>query len=556
MHHPIRALLLSLAVLGVPVMVAARVEPGQDPVARTQAAVDSLRRAADAAALPAALNQLAEAQFSAGQIARAVETWREAIRTATSVKDSATLSTAHQHLALRHWSANLYDSALTHLHAARSLRVALGDRVGLGRTLNTIGTTYYQEGYYQPALEAFLQALELRREEGDTRGVALVLANIGKIYHDWAQYDRALPILEEAVRAAEAWGEPSVTGYAVHTLGVVHTDLGNYAQARALLERSLALYTSPHARGTPSDSASGWSLNMMALGVLAMREGRSEEALEILGTTARAAEASGSVRGQARSLLHLGEAFRLMGQRERATDALERALGFARASSQRTTALAALAELAGIEEERGNTPAALRHLRAYHALRDSVFAQSTAAQMATLETRAELERQERENLGLRAAQAEQAAIIGRQRVVVGLGSVILVLAAILVGVLVQFNRRGKERTTLLARANADLETANRELRTALSEVRTLSGLIPICAHCKKVRDDQGYWESVESYITSRSEALFSHSICASCGPTLYGDLWEGAPPPQPGDAEGAPPVGDSGEVAIPGLPHH
>jgi len=56
----------------------------------------------------------------------------------------------------------------------------------------------------------------------------------------------------------------------------------------------------------------------------------------------------------------------------------------------------------------------------------------------------------------------------------------------------------------------------RELRESLANIRTLHGLIPICAHCKRVRDDAGFWQQVEAYVHERSEAKFSHSICPSC----------------------------------------
>ncbi len=64
-----------------------------------------------------------------------------------------------------------------------------------------------------------------------------------------------------------------------------------------------------------------------------------------------------------------------------------------------------------------------------------------------------------------------------------------------------------------------------ELQQALNEVKTLSGLIPICANCKKVRDDAGFWQEVETYVRDRTEANFSHSICPDCGQRLYGDYW-------------------------------
>jgi hypothetical protein len=63
-----------------------------------------------------------------------------------------------------------------------------------------------------------------------------------------------------------------------------------------------------------------------------------------------------------------------------------------------------------------------------------------------------------------------------------------------------------------------------ELQDALAEVITLRGIIPICSSCKKVRDDKGYWNQIESYIRDHSKADFSHSICPECAKKLYPDL--------------------------------
>ena len=62
----------------------------------------------------------------------------------------------------------------------------------------------------------------------------------------------------------------------------------------------------------------------------------------------------------------------------------------------------------------------------------------------------------------------------------------------------------------------------RELQQALSEVQTLRGIIPICANCKSVRDDAGYWTRVEMYVSEHSEARFTHGICPECMKKLYG----------------------------------
>jgi len=70
----------------------------------------------------------------------------------------------------------------------------------------------------------------------------------------------------------------------------------------------------------------------------------------------------------------------------------------------------------------------------------------------------------------------------------------------------------------------ELEKSVNDLQKALSEVKTLQGFIPICANCKSVRNDKGYWEKIESYISERASVDFSHSLCPACVKELYPDL--------------------------------
>ncbi|MBN1627162.1 MAG: response regulator transcription factor [Deltaproteobacteria bacterium] len=61
-----------------------------------------------------------------------------------------------------------------------------------------------------------------------------------------------------------------------------------------------------------------------------------------------------------------------------------------------------------------------------------------------------------------------------------------------------------------------LEAKVKELQKALDEIKTLQGILPICSFCKKIRDDQGYWNQVEAYVSKHSDAQFSHAICPEC----------------------------------------
>ena len=62
-----------------------------------------------------------------------------------------------------------------------------------------------------------------------------------------------------------------------------------------------------------------------------------------------------------------------------------------------------------------------------------------------------------------------------------------------------------------------------KLRQALKEIKTLTGLLPICSHCKKIKDDQGSWQELEHYVKENTEASFSHGVCKPCAREHYGD---------------------------------
>lgn len=82
------------------------------------------------------------------------------------------------------------------------------------------------------------------------------------------------------------------------------------------------------------------------------------------------------------------------------------------------------------------------------------------------------------------------------------------------------------------RKEAELERERliRELRDALATIKSLRGMLPICASCKRIRDDKGYWNQIELYIAEHSEAQFTHGICPECVRKYYPELGAGGPP--------------------------
>jgi PleD family two-component response regulator len=85
----------------------------------------------------------------------------------------------------------------------------------------------------------------------------------------------------------------------------------------------------------------------------------------------------------------------------------------------------------------------------------------------------------------------------------------------------QAHDRLKEELSRRQQAEEEKETLIAELKDAFAKVKKLTGLLPICASCKKIRDDQGYWNQIENYIREHSEAEFSHSLCPECVESIY-----------------------------------
>lgn len=462
----------------------------------------------------------------AGNVAGAIEQYRRIAADSRAANDKHGLAAAEYRLGIAFWAESRHDSALVHLEVARDLLRDLPDVVEYARALNGFGATNYQRGVYEPALEAFLEAESLRRRMHDSVGLARTMTNVGKTYHDWGQLERGRQKLLEAVDVAtKASKAAPALGYALNSLALIAIDAGEYDTAAVYIRRSLEAYALPGGVTSRADSSDSWEINAAARGKLLLRRGDARAAIPVFDSVVSSATARRSIRGRAEALVYLGECRLLLGQTDAARKLFRDALVVAQDGGQRVLSLLALQHLAHAEESAGQPAAALAFLKRAQALRDTVFDQDAAQRIAAREARADADAARRDNALLQQEQRAQAVTISRQRVAVLLTLGILAVVSTLIVLLVRARQREQARAADLSAANVDLARLNEELRTALTDVRTLSGLIPICSNCKRVRDDRGYWQAVETWVTRHSDATFSHSICQSCGPVLYGNLW-------------------------------
>ncbi|MBF0117462.1 MAG: PAS domain-containing protein [Desulfobacterales bacterium] len=94
---------------------------------------------------------------------------------------------------------------------------------------------------------------------------------------------------------------------------------------------------------------------------------------------------------------------------------------------------------------------------------------------------------------------------------------------ILDGKVIEYQSIGRD-TTERKKFETERENIIQELQSAIEQIKTLRGIVPICSSCKKIRDDKGYWEQVEAYVSKHTDAQFTHSICPKCIKKLYPEI--------------------------------
>lgn len=405
---------------------------------------------------------------------------RDAARGAADVRGEAE---AYNYIAYAH--RNQSNLALSRTDALESIRLyqKAGDRWGQAQGFNTLGLIEADDGRFAEALEYHLKALAIREADGDKEGLSYTYNNLGNVYRNMGEFAKALDYHERGLKLKVELGNKSSEAYSHQNMGLVHFAMKDYAKALRAYHRALAI------REALNDTrAVAVSLN--AIG--------SVEALTSPASALRTYERALALRRQNQDLrgemateLNIAEVHRRMGRLGAAAAAASRVValgGTIDAPLLRSNALKALSE---IDALRGDHAAAYRHLLEYQSARDAIFNQQTTERFHHLETAQEAERQQQQ---IQLLERENALRESELRGVRTSQMMLAVIAGlVIVSLVLLFARHRLKHESLVLR-----------------------GLLPICAWCKKIRDDKGYWTQVESYITSHSSAEFTHCICPSC----------------------------------------
>lgn len=460
----------------------------------------------------AALNAEAKA-LSETDPEKSMEIARQARAAAREAGDVAGEAEALNFIAYAFRNQSALDLARQNALESVRLFIEAGDPRGESQGYNTLGLIEADAGRFGEALAYHLKALEIRQRTGDKEGLAYSFNNLGNIYRNMGEYDKALDHHRKGLALKVELGMKSSEAYSHHNMGLVYFAMGDPANALEAYRRGLEI------REQLGDHrAIGVSLN--AIGQV-QSQNDPRAALATYERALALRRETGDQRGEMATELNLADVYMRMDDLESAVGHADRALALGEqidAPLMQSTGLRILAE---VEAARGDFRSAYQHQLEHQAARDRMFNRENADRMQRLQVAYEADSQQRQIELLRQEGALRSAELARVRTA---RTALAVIAALVVVSLALLYARYRLKQNSEARLRAQAEA----LSDALARVQLLKGMLPICAWCKKIRDDNGYWTQVEAYVSDHSAAEFTHSICPSCEDAVDA----GHPPPQ------------------------
>ena len=435
----------------------------------------------------AALNAESK-RISNEQPEKSGEIARHALTLAREAGDAINAAEALHNLAVSQRNLGRYDLAREFAQQSADAYAAAGDRVGESQGYNTLGLIDSDRGDYPRALEMHHKALAIRLAINDRRGLSYSYNNLGNMYRNVQDYTRALENHFKSLEIKKELGDRSSMAFSYANIGTVYSTMGQVDKALESLREALRIRLE---LGEERFVAATYN----AIG-LALDEQDPAAALAEFQKALAIREKLGDRRGIAGTLGNIGDVQRRLDRPDLAVSSLTRAVVIADDIRSPALQIELYGHLAAAEAARGNFKAAYEWHQKHAALKDKTFNQENSDRLNRLNAAYEATQREQQIALLNKEKELQRAQLQRQRVILAAG--VLLFGALVLTYVLQ--RRSERR------------------------YRVLRGLLPICASCKKIRDDRGAWQPMEHYISARSDADFTHGYCPTCSEKALAEL--------------------------------
>lgn len=405
---------------------------------------------------------------------------QEAARAARDVRGEAE---ALNYIAYgRRNQSNLVVSRTAAQESIRLYRQA-GDRWGEAQGFNTLGLIEADAGRFADALDNHLKALAIREADNDKEGLSYTFNNLGNVYRNMGEHQKALEYHQRGLQLKIELGNKSSEAYSHQNIGLVYFAMKDYANARAAYQRSLEI------REQLEDPRM-IAVSLNAIGSVDVLTNPAA-ALTTYERALVLRRQVGDERGEMATLVNIADVHRRAGRLPAAADTLHRAIAIGAALDAPLLKANTVKALSEVEAAQGNYASAYRHQLEYQQAHDRIFNQQTAERFHHLEAAREAERNQQQ---IQLLERENALRYAELRSVRDSRLALSIIGGLVIVSLVLLYARHRLK----------------------HESEVLKGLLPICAWCKKIRDDGGDWRQLEAYIRSKSEADFTHCICPSC----------------------------------------
>ena len=341
-------------------------------------ALPLLQAAGDRAGEAKTLNNLGVAYLGAGEKNMALDYFDRSMRILKVLQDRSTMAQVASNIGVTYDNLGDYRLSLENLRQALALRRELGDRAAEALTQNNIGSTYSGLGEYQKALDAYLAALEIHRANDSRWNMAVNLNNIGWVYAALGDRHRALNAYQESLELSRAIQDPRRTSVTLNNIANIHSELGDYRKA-------IELHTEVLGLRRQTKDLDGEATSLTNLGEAQAKLNETEKAREHFERAAAILRASGNRYKLLRALRGLGMVDRNSRDFDRSRTSLDEALKISRDIRDRNGEATVLAEMAQLDFDREDLPAAHRlaeqALAAFETLRLDVISPNLRASL-------------------------------------------------------------------------------------------------------------------------------------------------------------------------------
>ncbi len=438
---------------------------------------------------------------------------KEALKLAEELKDKPQQAELKWLLGEVHFRSGDFPAALKYLKEALPGFSGAGGAKKRAEILYLIGAVNYRFGNYSKVQEYFLRSLKISEEHSFPAHRASTLNGLGLLNKQLRDYDQALKYYHKALEIGKRVGKRETFSIYYNNIGVVYERLNRPDESIKYYRKALEI-------SMEFNDLEGVASAYGNLGLMYNRQGQYARALAFTKKAMDVSKKMNDRYGIANAFQEMARSQRKMGRSKEALDNLNKALEMAKEMKSKELQAFCTHQLALIYTGMGDHRRADRYLTQYTTLRDEVFSLRSSRQAAELKTLYQTEKMEKEIELLKQRHIIDDLELSKQKTFKNLFLVVVFLLFAFVLLLVSRFRVKQRAHREVSAANKELKEALGKLETAGEEIETLTGLIPICSHCKRVRDDAGYWLQVEVYLQKHSEADFSHHVCPHCAEEL------------------------------------